>query len=211
MGHSAEMLNTYFAECLSAGTRQRHACRVSVIWHSTNSIFILKKPLSSARDLALGKEGKHNARPFSFSHSLTLYQCRRCSPPTPAPRRALPRAVIAARRRGRGRALPPAAPSPAATPSSGLRARAPLPRPRSPAAPTPPPRPRHRRSTRHRRSVPPPRPHTSTPRHRHAPTPPSPPSPRPGLNRRPHASPSTAITPGTTPPLGNVIDNSLYM
>jgi hypothetical protein len=40
-------------------------------------------------------------------------------------------------------------------------------------------------------------------------------SPRPGLNRHPHASPSTAVAPGTTPSFGksffifveHVIDN----
>jgi hypothetical protein len=58
VGHSAEILKTYFVECLSVGTRQRHVCRVLAIWHSTMTIFKLKKPLPSVRDLALGKEGK---------------------------------------------------------------------------------------------------------------------------------------------------------
>jgi hypothetical protein len=53
--HSAKIINIYFAECLSAGTRQRVLCRVSAIWHSAKNIFKLKKSLPSARDLALGK------------------------------------------------------------------------------------------------------------------------------------------------------------
>jgi hypothetical protein len=43
---------------------------------------------------------------------------------------------------------------------------------------------------------------TAAPRHRRAPTPSSLSSPRPGLNRRPHSSPSTTIAPDTMSPLG---------
>jgi hypothetical protein len=55
-------LNTVFVECLSVDTRQRCLCRVSDPGHSANSIFKLKKSLSSARDLALGKAGEYYTR-----------------------------------------------------------------------------------------------------------------------------------------------------
>jgi hypothetical protein len=74
-----------------------------------------------------------------------------------------------------------------------------------PRPPRPSPSPAHRPDT------------AVAPRHRHshAPTPPSSSSPHPGLNRRPHASPSTAVAPGTMPSFGksffifveHVIDN----
>jgi hypothetical protein len=109
------------------------------------------------------KQNITSAWPFSFSHSLTL--------PVPS---LLP--VVDAPRRARQPAVPSPSPPrpclpahrdlPRVTPSSGRRACASLPHPRSPAAPTLPPRPHHRRST---------------------------PPPRPGLNRRPHASPSTVV------------------
>jgi hypothetical protein len=135
------------------------------------------------------KENITCAWPFSFfSHSLTL--------PVTSPLPAVDATAPRRRRRLPELHAPLAAPSSAAAPSSDLHARAPLPRPRPPAAPP---------SLRLRATAALAYLHA---RHRRAP---KPSSPCPGLNRRPHASPSTAVAPGTTPPLGNVIDNSLYM
>jgi hypothetical protein len=146
VGHSTKILSTCFAECLSVGTRQRPVCRVPAIWHSANTIFKLKKPLSSTRDLALGKGLKHNVPESpspSPSHSLT---------PSPSP---LPTVDAAAPRRHSPPSTPPllAVPTPRRAPRPHC---APAPPPRAPPSPGPATRTiaGPTRNNRHRRPLP---------------------------------------------------------
>jgi hypothetical protein len=86
--HSAQTLRTRFAECLSVDTRQRGLCRVPNPGHSAKCIFYLKKKsLSSARDLALGKDCFVGSKPSTAAlFPLTLS----ISPLSPAARRSPP-------------------------------------------------------------------------------------------------------------------------
>jgi hypothetical protein len=118
---------------LSVGTRQRPVCRVLAIWHSAKTIFKLKKPLPSARDLALGKELKHNVSKALLllrTHSLT--RRRRSLPLLPAIDVAAPRDTSATVEAPPRRAFPrdprhPHAP-PRATSAAPMRTTAARPR-----------------------------------------------------------------------------------
>jgi hypothetical protein len=108
--HSAKIINIYFVECLSSGTRQTTLCRVPAIWHSAKTIFKLKKIFAECPRSGTRQSLKHNVyRALLFSFSLSLSQTERRRSPR---RRSPPSRHPATRHHDRRRAPPRRAPAP---------------------------------------------------------------------------------------------------